>query len=341
MNCAKRCVALGLLVAAKFQGVAQPTESYAAPQEYYPAFYRPAAYPKAEFTMVIFPRDRKQTSIEVPFFLELSAYASGGTAMYALASRGSPVCLQKIEFTPIRVTRVACPTGLNAALNFAVSASEDRLLVSGRIQGDTGAHCGVFEVGLPGGKTRQVVAAESCESYSYKNSWTNLSLSPRGDEALAVRGEVLELIDVKRGTTRAIARGILVASWSPDGRWIAAAREHGGTNLIDVIDFKTKRTLTGYDVQWSPDSRYLLRVKQCSFPIAVNGVGTLEVVDISTSKGVAIAGSKCAVDFFGNIGWIRSSVVRPSAARERSAPPNTASGQTNPNVPKALRELAR
>ena len=126
--------------------------------------------------------------------------------------------MQKIEFAPIRVTRAVFPPGLNAALNFAVSAGEGRLLVSGRIQGDTGAHCGIFEVGLPGGETRQVVAAESCGSYSYKNSWKSLSLSPRRDEALAVRGDALELIDVKRGTTRAIANGILAASWSPDGR---------------------------------------------------------------------------------------------------------------------------
>jgi len=90
---------------------------------------------------------------------------------------------------------------------------------------------------------------------------------------------------------------------------IAAVKEHGGTNLIDTSDFKRKRAIAGYDVQWSPDSRYLLRVKECPFPIAVNGVGTLEVVDISTGRGVAVSGSKCAVDFFGTIGWLSRSAV--------------------------------
>src|SRR5579872_5802520 len=141
-----------------------------------------------------------------------------------------------------------------------------------------------------------ILAPDDCESYKFETSWTSLSLSPDTEQAVAVRRDRLELVRVADGTSRVIAQGILNAAWSPDGRWIAALDVHGRTELYDTSDFKRKRTLAESEVQWSPDSRYLLRIKSCLFPIAVNGVGTVQALDVATGKSVTIESSRCKVE---------------------------------------------
>jgi len=138
--------------------------------------------------------------------------------------------------------------------------------------------------------------------------WRRLRLSPSGRQAVAIRHDQLELIDIDTRTTRLIGDGFLKASWSPDGRWIAALNRHGKTVLMDTSDFKTRRTLAESEVEWSPDSRYLLRVKGCFFPIASNGVGTVQALDVNTGQTVTIESSKCKVDSTG-VGWVSRSVM--------------------------------
>jgi hypothetical protein len=94
-------------------------------------------------------------------------------------------------------------------------------------------------------------------------------------------------------------------------QWIAALDVHGKTQLIDSVDFKRKRTLIESVVQWSPDSRYLLRIKPCSPPVAVNGVGTVQALDIATGKSLTIESSRCTVDN-GSTGWLSRSVLPPA-----------------------------
>jgi hypothetical protein len=307
-------MALLLMATGGFRLVGQRSQPHCLLHDYYPAFCRAAAYPSANFRLVIFPPARQQVSIEVPLRLELFAFAPNGTALYSLESAAknavSP-CAQRVELSPVRITRLACLAGLGVAFSFAVSASEDRLLVSGRIMGATGARCGVFETRLPEAVTRQVLA-EACPSYDFGNSWGSLSLSPGADEAVAVRRGDLELIDVSGATTRVIAHGILEASWSPDGRWIAAHRARGGTELIDSRDPSKRRRLAESEARWSPDSRYLLRVKGCRFPAAVNGVGTVLAVDVETNKQVTIESSRCTVDS-GATGWVSRSAIGAEA----------------------------
>jgi hypothetical protein len=308
-------MALLLMTTAGLRLIGQQSQPHGFSHDYYPAFCRAAAYPLASFRLVIFPPGRQQISIEVPLRLELLAFAANGTALYSLESAAkstaSPACAQRVEFSPVRITRLACPAGLRVAFSFAVSASEDRLLVSGKIGGAIGARCGVFEVRLPEAATRQVLA-EGCPSYDFGNSWGSLSLSPGGDEAVAVRRGQLELIDVSSGTTRVIANGILEASWSPDGRWIAARRARGGTELIDSRGQGKRRTLAESEVRWSPDARYLLRVKGCHSPEAVNGVGTVQAVDVETGKQLTVESSRCTVDS-GATGWVTRSAVGAEA----------------------------
>ncbi len=116
----------------------------------------------------------------------------------------------------------------------------------------------------------------------------------------------LELIDLVRRDTRSLGEGYVKASWSPDGRWIAAL-ENGGkwrTVLIDAGDFTKKRTLVTTEVEWSPDSRYLLRVKPC--PRADSG--TIETLNVDSGEVVAIESSKCKVNQT-TTGWLSNIVI--------------------------------
>jgi dipeptidyl aminopeptidase/acylaminoacyl peptidase len=229
----------------------------------------------------------------------------------------TPACLYKIAFNPVSAATVTCLPGLTAAFDLAVSTNEDLALVSGQFREGGGTRCGVFEIRLPGGEPRQVLAAPDCGSYRFENSWISLSLSPDASRAIAVRQdrrvgdikETLELVHLAAGTSSPVADGIVKAAWSPDGRWIAALNVHQKTELIDTSDFKIKRVLADSEVQWSPDSQYLLRIKTCFFPIASNGVGTVEALDVATGKSMTIGSSKCAV-VSNSTGWVRGGVVQ-------------------------------
>jgi hypothetical protein len=277
--------------------------------DYYPAFCHPALYPSPSCRLVVFRENKRQASVVVPLRLELFAYAAEGGAIYSLSVLKPPACLYRIELNPVGVMPLTCPPGLAAAFNFAVSRSGDRLLLSGQFRDGGGSRCGVFEIRLPGGTAaRQVLDAEDCGSYKFGNSWRSLSLAPDGGRAVAVRRNELELIQVALGTSSKIAEGILKAAWSPDGRWIAALGVHGGTELIDTTDFRSRRALADSEVQWSPDSRYLLRIKKCLFPIATNGVGTVQALEVATGNSVTIESSRCAVED-DSTGWVSAAVA--------------------------------
>jgi hypothetical protein len=287
---------------------AQPVQVHGLLSDYYPAFCSAAAYPTPRCSLVIFREDKRHSSIDLPLRLEFSAYNQRGTAIYSLNTITKPTCLHKIELNPVRATSLTCPPGLSAVYGFAVSVNEDRLLVSGQIKEGSGNRCGVFEIRLPEGATKHVLG-EDCTSYRFEDSWTSLSLSPDTEQAVAVRRDRLELVRIADGISRVVAEGISKAAWSPDGRWIAALDVHGRTELFDTKDFKRERTLAESEVQWSPDSRYLLRIKSCLFPIAVNGVGTVQALDVATGKIVTIESSRCMVDA-GSTGWVSSGIVK-------------------------------
>lgn len=272
--------------------------------DYYPAYCRPASYPSPAFKLVTFRQGNRQSAVESPLRLEFFTYANDGTALYALSTSDKPICMYKIEFSPVRIARVGCPSGLAGVFSFATSASGDRLLVSGLVREGTGTRCGVFQIHLPDGTLRQILGNEKCDEHSYENSWTGLSISPDTDQAVAVRRDRLELIDLKGGTSRIVTDATAKAAWSPDGRWIAAVTTHRQTDLISTSDFMKKRTLAESEGQWSPDSKYLLRIKNCLFPIATNGVGTVQALNIDTGKSVTVQSSHCAVDF-NSTGWVR------------------------------------
>jgi hypothetical protein len=301
----RHCLAvLILLVTVCSRSGAQRTPPPRLLAGYFPWFCRPAVYPTPSCELVIFREDERRTSVNLPFLLEFLAYASNGTVLYALSASEKPICVSRVELNPVRVTRLVCPVGLAVVFAFTVSSDQTRVLVSGQIKIDNAVRCGIIEMRLADGATKQVLDAGNCRAYNFEHSWTSLSLSPDSYQGIAVRGERLELFQASGGATRSIiANGIEKASWSPDGRWIAALDAHGRTQLIDASDLKIHRTLVGSEVEWSPDSRYLLRIKPCASPAAVNGVGTVQAVDIATGKSLTISSSRCSVDN-GSTGWL-------------------------------------
>lgn len=277
--------------------------------DFHPALSRPAAYPSPAFTLIVFPPGKSYVSIEIPYRLGVFTYAASGRALYTVSATTGRNCINRIDLSPVRVAAAACPLDLDGAFDIAVSAKEDKAFVSGRVQDRPRLQCGIFEVRLPEGAMRPVIVLPSCGSNEdFAHSWTSLSLSPTGDHLVAIRNDVLELLDTENGTSQRIGEGFVRASWSPDGRLIAALTRRNGTTIFDASSWKQRKGLPESTVQWSPDSRSLLRIKWCRFPIAVNGVGTIEILDVNSGKTVAVESSKCSVDS-GALGWVSSDVV--------------------------------
>lgn len=146
--------------------------------------------------------------------------------------------------------------------------------------------------------------------------FANGPISPDGKHALSNDGKHLSLVDLETGSTQPLGEGRR-GSWSPDGRWIAAAG-FGRIVLIDANNPSHRKKLGSSGVNnrliWSPDSKHLLFVKQelrCSFPFLLpsGDSESLEVVDVETGKRHGIPSGHCAVTSSA-VGWVDPNTVR-------------------------------
>jgi hypothetical protein len=246
-----------------------------------------------------------------PFALGYVAFGPDGKALYATAGsdpgkqnearRG----LLKIEFNPTRVSNV--PGSLEFGIfNMAVSRREDKIVISGLRLQEGSPSCGVFELTLPGGDVRQVLHIPDCE---YRSGWTDLSLSPSGEQAVARHNYGLELINLVNGTIKVIGAEFWTGAWAPDGKWIAALDNKSQLFLIDPSNLSQRRRLggTGGGVHWSPDSRYLLLFKDQLFC----GIYfyTIETLELATGKRSVVRSSRCKI-MGGATGWVSSEAVK-------------------------------
>jgi WD40 repeat protein len=270
---------------------------------YNAAVYRSGGAFTGNQQLIVFPIVGKEFSIPLPFALGRFTFGPDGKALYAQAFIESPGVrpspgIFKIEFNPTRVNPVLPGSAaLGSANSLAVSKRQDKIVVSA---------CGVLELDLAEGKARKVLEGPGCH---YKTAELYLSLSPEGDQAVACHNHSLELIDLIHGSTKSLGEGFQEASWSPDGKWIAAL-EAGGqerTILIDTSDFTKRRTLANSNAQWSPDSRYLLAWR--AHALCGPYFGTLETIDVETGKESVIESSRCKVSE-STTGWI-SSEIKP------------------------------
>jgi WD40 repeat protein len=135
--------------------------------------------------------------------------------------------------------------------------------------------------------------------------WTHLSICPGGERAVGTHNGRVELIDTMHGTTKPLDGEFFIAAWSPDGKLLAALEngEKGRTVLMDATTLLRRRTLGPSDLDWSPDSRYLLGLKSCDSDYA-----TLEIIDVETGARMAVESSKCQINQV-TAGWVSTKLA--------------------------------
>ena len=244
-------------------------------------------------------------SIPLPINLGRMTYGPDGRSLYGFDGsleqprRG----LLRIEFNPVRVTSVPGSEGLRMVNGFSVSPAQDKVALSAQYKTANSSSCGIFEFNIQSGVVRRVAENPSCD---YRESWNSLSLSPDGRRLVAYRRGGLELIDMADGTIRSIGEQYIAGAWSPDGRWLAALEGEGQnrTILLDAKSLAKIRVLGTSNVEWSPDSRFLLgsRGGHC-----IPELASLVAIDIQSGKESVISSSSCKVDV-NTTGWVSSAV---------------------------------
>jgi WD40 repeat protein len=252
-----------------------------------------------------------EKSIPLPFPIGNFAFASDGRTLYAQAGLGAPIStpprtgVLKVEFNPTRVSLVMGSNGLYPSFGLAVSAHQDKILISGSYWNGISVACGVFELMVKDRRIRRVLPSADCHAAA---AWRDLSLSPDGLRAVAIHKGELELADLARGSVKSLTQGVFQAAWSPDGRWIAAREttDQERTVLFDADTLTRERTFGGSETVWSPDSRYLLAWKW--HILCGPYFFTLEKVDVETGQRTTIGSSRCKV-IEGSVAWVSSNIT--------------------------------
>jgi len=264
----------------------------------------------------VFPSNGKAFRLPLPASLDVLAYGPDGKALYARhfgdMSKLEPPepGLVKIEFNPTRLSALPGSTTLSVYYALAVSPHQDRLIISGHEAGASRSSCGIFELSLPVGILRKIVESASCDPivdppYAH---WAYLSLSPDGRRAVALRNHHLELISLSDGKVSILGDATYeMGAWSPDGRWLAATKiTDDNTRLLDAHTLADGRSIGATDLEWSPDSRYLL-ARRRSVLCGLGEVATFETVDLRTGKRTEVKSSKCLIDR-ARTGWVSSEI---------------------------------
>lgn len=280
-----------------------------------PGPYNVAAYASdgvgVNSRLLVFPPVGKDFSIPLPLTLRSVSYGSDGRTLYA-AAFDRPGLL-KIQFDPVRISTLANPEAFYSIDRFAVSRREDLVLFSGTRRDPSGGEtCGIFELSLSNSGLHAVLVTSDCGAGS---PWRVFDLSPNAHTALIRNTDRrLALLHLDDGEVTKLGSDLWMASFSPDGQWIAALETVGSRNLvvgsrtvlIDTKNLTRRRDLGGSNdnqAVWSPDSRFLLHIvdrRACQ-----SGVGSaLEMLDIQTGKRSTIQSSICNASTSGEIGWL-------------------------------------
>ena len=267
-----------------------------------------AAFVNHRGQLEVFPTAAREFSISLPIALARITYGPDGRSLYGFSPPRNQVArgLLKVDLSPIRVTSIPKSAEFGMVNDVAVSARQDRFVFSARRMTESSPTCGIFELNLRSGVVRKIVGNSTCE---YPLSWVRLSLSPDTERLVAFRKPRLELIDMETGTIRSLGEEYIAGAWSPDGKWLAALDEGSGqhrTVLLDAVSLTRKRVFGTSNVQWSPDSRFLLGVRsgQCTPELA-----SLVVIDIQSGKETILESSHCKIDL-NTTGWIDSQIGR-------------------------------
>lgn len=255
---------------------------------YSPAFISTISAPPGHTELVVFPLSGKAFKIPVRSASSV-VFSPDGKALYGACT---PYPTEADEPIKIASCKIDLKTGTTTPVpgsvhvfRAPVSNSKDRM----------------FGFSLPEGKPTTIFLRQQDN-----HPWMYLSLSPDSERAVATHNGRVELIDIARGTTKPLGDEFFIAAWSPDGKWLAAVEqgEKGRTILMDARDLKRKRILGTSELDWSPDSQYLLGLKSCD-----EYYGTLEAINIETGERTTIKSSECQVNQ-ATTGWVISDIAR-------------------------------
>jgi len=281
---------------------------------YYPAYFRhiPTKLPR----LTLFPIASPEVSVPLPKGLpadfRLIAFGSDGAAIYGQANDSrSRDGITKIEFQPVRQVIIPGSVGLSTIWNLAVLKLSGIIFVSGWSKTLGTGECGTFEIDPANGTFNiwRVGIFPDCGGGGGP-------ISPDGKRVLRSprsRENYLGMLDLATGIDQPIGAGMSGATWSPDGRWIAAIQRASGASsvvLVDATNTSHRRNLGRTDdsqAQWSPDSRYLLIARQglqCGPEL-----WSLEIIDVGTGKRIEVKSSHCKI-FENGTGWLDPKVVQ-------------------------------
>jgi len=268
--------------------------------------YVPAAYDTVTRSLSLFPATGTQeVQVQLPAALGGYRLTSNGTLIYTTSFR--------LDLRSMKIEEVPGLSSYRAFASMSVSTGQQNLIVAGKRLDGGGLACGIFLQNLQDGGVRQVVGTNNCDDVM---SFSDISLSPDGKFAVAIHGHSLEVIDLVRGTVNKLGSGYDKAGWSPDGRWIAAAKAsllRARMVLFDGRSFAEQKTLASsvvLGILWSPDSRFLLGRRSTSD--CGEDQYTYESFDVETAQASLIESSRCKVDWRDNdVGWVEKTIGRP------------------------------
>jgi len=264
--------------------------------------------------LIVFPFDGSEVRIDLPATVGGMTFSADGRTIYGIVGpNGGPGRLAAIAINPSRVSPLPHSDEFDNYFNsLTVNATGDKAVISA-MYGQNGIQgCGLFELDITKGSVEKIIdnLGSGC---GYLSSWSHLSISLDGSRVVGTsRKGQIGVVNLSARKVEKLWPGT-EASWSPDGKWIAALSftDPMKITLMRASDLSTQREL-GDDattqLQWSPDSRYLLLFNFGLCGLGTGYVGTLETLDIETGRRQPIESSKCRVDR-ATAGWVSDDVL--------------------------------
>lgn len=299
-------VVLAASAAAYCQGQAPKADV----EPFYPAYLAPGTPP----ALLLFPMHGPELKVDLPTGLNANFTLIGsspdGKAIYlGRSSYPEPYPgITRIEFSPARRSIVPGSAGLGQIWNLIESPQSGKIFVSASTMRDGRPECGDYEIDPGAGIFRPLRIAAYPECFG--------SVSPDGKRDLRIKRELrapsgqLILRELATGAEQIIGKGYAAASWSPDGRWIAAVHEPKDIVLIDTNNLSKKIKLGSGDgpLVWSPDSKWLVLPRSelsCVFTLYFE---SLQILNVETRRKTKIPSSHCDV-LGGATAWLSRDIA--------------------------------
>jgi hypothetical protein len=259
----------------------------AASSSFYAAKFEGGQGPHSPPLLTLFPMEGPEEAASLPDGLptnfRLIAFSPDGKSVYGQKNDPSDPSnvIIKIEFMPARQSAVQGSAGFGPIWFLTPSPQLGKIFVSGWSKRRGKGECGAFEIDPDTGSFRTL------REGIYPDCGGGVGpISPDGKSILSHHGNRLNLLDLKTGAADQLGAGLEWATWSPDGRWIAAWGV-GRIILIDATNTSRRISLGSSgdnDVRWSPDSKSLLLSKSQVSCWPSLFTGSLEVVNVDRSK---------------------------------------------------------